>query len=401
MLILSLAGGIAASLLSGTRGAWIPLLLLPLALMTPLNGFLKQRYIFAIILVFVAVFSSFYFVLRSDTQARLLDVGKHFRNYFIALHYLDHPIRGTPADPVCVDDKTFLQAWLNAGRSIIPATTRTLSAEVVTDQEIGGLSGCKSDYAVRLQNGNNSSDAQYILPRLPGPPGSDQHSKLLARGAGTLAFLGGKTTENFSNQSYKTVSMNDKKTPAQVIQVYIKVTIPPDKTVWLVPLDGYFGEYSLSIANTSIGGRFELWRSAWRQFMEHPWLGAGTGAFQAMTLQFISAGIIAPFANIYDHPHNDYLDALASHGIFGLIVLLAVFLVPAGFFMRAVRRPERVLHALGLAGVLTVAGFAIYALTDTIFLHTMMITWYVIYVALFYALLDVPAKSGPDGQLIE
>jgi len=43
--------------------------------------------------------------------------------------------------------------------------------------------------------------------------------------------------------------------------------------------------------------------------------------------------------------------------------------------------------------VLTVVGFTIYALTDTIFLHSIMITWYVIYMALFYSLLDTRAAS--------
>jgi len=389
LLILCLVGGVVATLLSGTRGAWISLLLLPLVLMSPMNGFLKHRYIFAIMLVLVAVFSSFYFMIRTGTQDRLMDVSKDVRNYFIALHHFDRPAGDSIGAPACVNGKRFMQAWAESGIPLLD----TLDVGIVADPGIGHAAGCKADYAVRLHNKSPDKVARYLFPHLPAPSGSEQHTQLLVRGLGTLSFLGGAVEGRIDSSAYQSISLTDKKTPGQAVQVYVDVSVPPGKSVWLVPLDGYFGEYSLSIANTSLGGRFELWRSAWRLFREHPWFGVGTGAFQAKTRQMISAGVIAPFVDIYDHPHNDYLDALASRGIIGLVVLLAVFMLPAWFFIRATRKPERENHAVGLAGLLSVAGFAIFAMTDTIFLHSMMITWYVIYVALFYALLDAQADS--------
>jgi O-antigen ligase len=396
LLIACLAGGVAATLLSGTRGAWIPLLLLPLALMTPLNGFLKHRYIFAIILVLVAVFSSFYFVLRSGTQERLADVSRNISNYFIALHNLDGST-GNSTGAECVNNEKFMQAWLQSGRSF----SGTPAVDIVHDAGIDHIAGCKADYAVRIHDESRQKAAQYILPRLPEPSGNEQQTTLLARGAGSLTFLGGQAASAIDSPAYTLVSLTDKETPAQAIQVFINISVAPGKTVWLVPLNDYFGEYSLSIANTSLGGRFEMWRAAWRLFLKHPWLGVGTGAFQANTLQLISLGIIAPFAGIYDHPHNDYLDALSSRGIIGFVVLLAVFMLPAWFFMKTMRSQEQVRHAIGLAGILTVSGFAIYALTDTIFLHSMMITWYVIYMTLFCALLDSQVVPQPESKSIK
>ena len=84
-------------------------------------------------------------------------------------------------------------------------------------------------------------------------------------------------------------------------------------------------------------------------------------------------------------------------GILGFAALLAILLIPAWRFLWATRSPGRASHALGLGGVLTVAGFAIYALTDTIFLHSMMITWYVIYIALFHALLAAQNRKETGG----
>ncbi|MGH8363750.1 MAG: hypothetical protein ACRESQ_10415, partial [Gammaproteobacteria bacterium] len=89
---------------------------------------------------------------------------------------------------------------------------------------------------------------------------------------------------------------------------------------------------------------------------------------------------------------------LASFGIVGFLALLAVFLLPGWFFTRAVPSGERATHALGMAGVLTVVGFAIYALTDVVFLHNMMIIWYVIYVALFVALIQAQMEKRDNGS---
>ncbi|MGH8415426.1 MAG: O-antigen ligase family protein, partial [Gammaproteobacteria bacterium] len=394
LLVLCLVGGVSATLLSGTRGAWIPLLLLPLALMTPFGGFLKRRYAFAIALILVAVFSSFYFAARSGTQGRIADVGKNMHNYFVALSRMSQTPAASTAQLKCDSHEDFLNAWLRSGRLV----SGVLETSVVPDSSIGQMAGCTENYVVRLHNDSPDQVAQYLFPRLPDSSENDQHTKLLVRGAGTLSFIGGNTVGSINSSTYQYLSLSDHKVPDHAMMTYINIFVSPGKTVWLVPLDAYFGEYSLSIANTSLGGRLEMWRAAWWLYLQHPWLGVGTGAFQERTLQLVHAHLIMPFVGIYDHPHNDYLDALSSRGIIGFAALLGILLLPAWFFIRAVRSDDRIIHALGLAGVLTITGFAIYALTDTIFLHSMMITWYVIYLALFYALITTQAEKGNTGN---
>jgi len=107
-------------------------------------------------------------------------------------------------------------------------------------------------------------------------------------------------------------------------------------------------------------------------------------------------GLIAPSVAKYDHPHSDYFDALSSRGVVGLVALLALFLVPAAYFLRAVKNPEDTSHAVGLAGLLLVCGFAIFGLTDTVFIHSMNISWYVIYIALFMALLKPGSAKAEE-----
>lgn len=394
LLILSLAGGLAATLLSGTRGAWIPLLGLPLFLMTPMSGFLKRRYLFAILLVLVAVFSSFYFMTRTGTQARIKQAFHYIPDYFVGYAAASKEPPERNFLPQCVNSRRFLNRW-----SSMYSETRQpfLSIRVVHTDEIEHECGYK--YAVQLRNLNASKWVGYAFPRVARKATGLHRSQILVRGRGEIVLSGVKQeSRKFDSQKYELIHLTSHGGSGRNIGVYV----PPTGEIWIIPVDGYFGEYSLSIGDNSVGIRLELWRAAWYLFLTHPLLGVGTGAYQPSTQRLIAIGVIAPFAGTFDHPHNDFLNALASFGIVGFAALLAVFLLPAWFFMRAVRSGERSVHALGLAGLFTVIGFAIYALTDVVFLHNMMITWYVVYMALFYALLSTRAsrtvKAEPPEQ---
>lgn len=386
LLILCMVGGVAATLLSGTRGAWIPMLLLPLVLMTPLGGFLKRRYVVAIVLVLVSVFSSLYFIAGSGTQERITVIASNLSNYFIGLKTAKPQTYVLSMHAHCDNETAFLNAWMSKGHL---SANLNRNATVVSDPHMSRMPGCITNHVVRLQNDSNSV-AVAVFDRISPQIGGSQSTELLVRGKGKVYFTGAEQRGvRFDTSDYLRVKL----VARSVFGRAIGFEIPPDANVWLVPLDGYFGEYSMTLANTSVGQRFELWRAAWHLFLKHPWLGVGTGAFQIDMQQLIHTGVIAPFVGTYDHPHDDYLDAFASRGLLGFGTLLAILLIPLWRFLRATRSSAHATHAIGLAGVLTVVGFTIYALTDTIFLHSIMITWYVIYMALFYSLLDTRAAS--------
>lgn len=387
LLALCAAGGTAATLLSGTRGAWIPLLLLPPTLMTQFRGFLKTRYVFATVLILVAVFAVFYVVPGSGTQERITDAGRSFRNYFVALPYIDTHHEGSHGDPLCRGNPDFLRAWLDSGRTWLGG----LDAAVVADPNVNHAFGCRTDYVVRLHNPSSEQVAQRFFLRIPNQSTAGQHTVMLMRGAGTMYFRSGrgKPTTHINTREYRLYSLVDHKTQGS----HVNLSVAPGRTIWLLPFDSFPGEYSLSIADTSVGHRLELWRSAWIIFLQHPVFGAGFGSFQEKVDDLIQQGRVARFVQDYDHPHNDYLNALSSSGIVGLVILLGILVVPAWHYSRSMRCGSRALRAISMAGLFTVMGFAIYALTDTIFLHSMMITWYVVYMALFYALLDAQARK--------
>ncbi|HVC28664.1 MAG TPA: O-antigen ligase family protein [Gammaproteobacteria bacterium] len=389
LLILCLTGGVAATLLSGTRGAWLPLFLLIPALATSAAGFLKRRYLFAIMIMIIAIFCSSYFVTRIDTQGRLKDAVHNLKDYFVGLTAFNHQHNQRDKQIRCDNQSAFLKAWVN----MYPANhNSSLVNSIEMDPELHQLGFCQYGYAIEMQNNDPSKGAWYYFPRIPAN-GSTQFSRVLVRGAGIISLDGESSPGiHFDTSTFTIKEIMSKNVSGTSIFIFV----PPEGKINLVPLDSYPGEYSLSIADTSVGKRIEMWRAGWRLFLTHPVLGVGTGAYKVKTNELIQTGQVAPFIATYDHPHNDYVDALSSRGILGILALLVILLVPAGRFMQAIRSPDRRIHAVGMAGMLTITGFAIFALTDTIFLHSIMITWYVIYMALFYALLDSQAVLQVD-----
>lgn len=91
--------------------------------------------------------------------------------------------------------------------------------------------------------------------------------------------------------------------------------------------------------------RWDLWRIAWRVFLEHPFFGAGAGQYNAT---FRELGL-APVHEVITitHPHNLYLDMLYAHGIFGFlagIIFLGGFLYWGGKHIARALRAQKTLY---------------------------------------------------------
>jgi O-Antigen ligase len=89
------------------------------------------------------------------------------------------------------------------------------------------------------------------------------------------------------------------------------------------------GQHLLS---TSSNGRWQLWTSAAREFLHHPWFGHGAGSFEAWWSQHGSGDFFARNA------HSLFLEELGGLGIIGLVLLVGFFAVP---FVAAAQEARR------------------------------------------------------------
>jgi O-antigen ligase len=75
--------------------------------------------------------------------------------------------------------------------------------------------------------------------------------------------------------------------------------------------------------DTSIGMRLLFWQNSWEIIRQHPWLGVGTGGFQAAYAQVNRRQ--SPDSVATDNPHNQYVLVMTMVGIPGMLALCMIF----------------------------------------------------------------------------
>jgi O-antigen ligase len=118
---------------------------------------------------------------------------------------------------------------------------------------------------------------------------------------------------------------------------------------------------------TSVGIRFELWRSALRVIELHPLLGAGAPQVKAEMTQLVAQGQVHPYVLEFEHFHNDILQALVFGGVLGLVVWGATLVLPFLFFLKQLKQSRGGQAAPALAGMLLVLCYFSFGLTEVIF----------------------------------
>jgi O-antigen ligase len=168
---------------------------------------------------------------------------------------------------------------------------------------------------------------------------------------------------------------------------------------------GYMVERTESTAKTSIGQRFEMWHAALIAAQEKPIFGLGPGGFKHHLQTLANADIVNQIvANAipgrdghtpHSHAHNEYLNTLATRGLFGLITLLGVFLVPLFHFHATTRSSDPLQRDIGLAGVTLVTGYMVFALSESVLYHQITANFY------FLALVSLLflANKQPDDSV--
>lgn len=117
-----------------------------------------------------------------------------------------------------------------------------------------------------------------------------------------------------------------------------------------------------STLSSTLGSRRELYELALSAAGDHPWLGSGYLAFNALLERQRAQVPSYPGANFTYFVHNDYLQTLVELGVPGLMALLAVVVLP---FCSVRKSPGSGTDPIGLYAALAgLATMAIHALGD-------------------------------------
>ncbi|HEY9101370.1 O-antigen ligase family protein [Chitinimonas sp.] len=151
--------------------------------------------------------------------------------------------------------------------------------------------------------------------------------------------------------------------------------------------------YGQGNADSSIGLRFVMWRAAWEAWLAHPLLGLGLDGFAPWLAAMAQRGDGPQTLLQHGHAHNDLLNALATGGLLGLLGLLAALYLPWRAFRQRASLGGVQQQAAARAGQLLVLGIALLGLSDTMFVHRFLLTWYAVSVVLLLAWSGQPEQD--------
>ncbi|MBS9404075.1 O-antigen ligase family protein [Halomonas sp. TRM85114] len=150
---------------------------------------------------------------------------------------------------------------------------------------------------------------------------------------------------------------------------------------------------------SSVTTRLEMWRGAGRLILEHPVLGHGAETYHSRMVAMAEAGVLAESVTPHRHAHNDFLDAWVKHGLPGLVMLLALYLLPLWLFRSGLRHTDPGHRALAVAGLLLPVAFIDFGLTYSFMAYAVGVVVYGVWLVVIWTLYrHVPVKSIPERE---
>jgi O-antigen ligase len=119
-------------------------------------------------------------------------------------------------------------------------------------------------------------------------------------------------------------------------------------------------EVAAGATDATRSGRKDIWAATWRTFAAHPLLGVGFGGYWiAVSERHEGSGGLVP-----QQAHNDYLEVLASGGVFGTAVVLVFLLLLVRQSATRLRAGSPFARAATLGALTGLCGVAVHSLVE-------------------------------------
>ena len=157
-------------------------------------------------------------------------------------------------------------------------------------------------------------------------------------------------------------------------------------------IDNAFQEiknYSVdSDSNGSVDLRLSMWSGGLTAFKQQPIIGYGYHNTGLAASRHVSGPYAKEFIKGQKMLHNDYVNSLVGFGIFGLLALMALLFLPLTLFFKQLKADKEC--ARSAIGVLFIVALLVFAITDSIYSHSVMRSFFVFFLGV---LLPVARKE--------
>lgn len=265
-------------------------------------------------------------------------------------------------------------------RRLQSSERRGVIAEVIARDL--AVEGCSTGSAIRLRNA--SGETGYWIGAYRNLP-AGAAGRIRVQGRAQVKLEGGNEWRNVDAPQPRAIALPRTR---KADRTRLVVRVAPGEQVLLVPVVTRPGEYAFPAADTPVGSRLAMWAAALRQIDASP-LGRGAGSWPVIMEAGAVAGRVPWRLSTYDHAHSDYLTVLVERGWLGLLALIGVLVAPLAWGARTARRAGGWREP---ALMLLVTSVAVSALTETVFNHSIGITYYCALVLLLLTAREKPVS---------
>jgi len=138
----------------------------------------------------------------------------------------------------------------------------------------------------------------------------------------------------------------------------------------------------------SVGLRLLMWEGGFEAFKQQPIIGYGYQNTGLEASRHISGSYAKAFIKGQKMLHNDYINSLVGFGILGLLMFLVLLFLPLALFFKQLKADKHC--ARSAIGVLFIIALSVFAITDSIYSHNVMRSFFVFFLAV---LLPVARKE--------
>lgn len=142
---------------------------------------------------------------------------------------------------------------------------------------------------------------------------------------------------------------------------------------------------SKSNLDTSIGTRLQLWEASLRLYKEHAFIGVGVNGYSSSLAELAKRGVISEASAHFPHSHNELLFTAVLFGTCGIVSLLALYFVPATYFVLRSRRNTEQARSAAVMGVVLCLAFVCDGLVDVMFVWRECSLFYTVLMSLLLA----------------
>lgn len=140
---------------------------------------------------------------------------------------------------------------------------------------------------------------------------------------------------------------------------------------------------------TSLGTRLEMWKASYLIAKENPVFGVGLGGYESAARELAKQNTVSASAFSFYHPHNQFFSEMASKGISGLIIYIAMLILIVKYYLSKLSvencRKDRFYAFFGLQVVFF---YVVFSLTDAVMEGKVLLLMFVMLNAIVMAALS-------------